>query len=80
MVRKEEPAIPASRETAPAEPRELLREALEKLAEKWAEHKPYRDDEYWDGVRACAAELKKVLAALAPAPGPTVRNSSKDSK
>jgi hypothetical protein len=39
-------------------------EPLEKLAAKWADHKPYRDDEYWEGVRACAGELRKVLSVL----------------
>jgi hypothetical protein len=42
-------------------------ETLEKLAGKWADHKPYRDDEYWEGVRACATELRKVLEVLAAA-------------
>lgn len=25
---------------------------------RWREDKPYRDDEYWVGVRACANELE----------------------
>ena len=40
-----------------------LPEPLYKLVERWTDDKPYRDGEYWEGVRVAAKQLEAALRA-----------------